>query len=91
MTGPGPASDADLVLDVRGRRCPLPVIELARHIADVAVDGVVAVLSDDPAARLDIPEWCRMRDQDYLGAAPCERSAEAQTPPATAYRVRRRA
>ena len=91
MTGPGPASDADLVLDVRGRRCPLPVIELARHIADVAVDGVVVVLSDDPAARLDIPEWCRMRDQDYLGAAPYESSAGARTPPVTAYRVRRRA
>ena len=90
--------DADLVLDERGRRCPLPVIELARHIGEVAVDGVVAVLSDDPAARLDIPEWCRMRNQDYLGAVACESAPArtgpdhpgAATPPVTAYRVRRR-
>lgn len=59
-------------LDQRGRRCPLPVIELARRIGDVAVGDVLAVAADDPAARLDIPAWCRMRAQDYLGesAAP---------------------
>jgi cysteine desulfurase len=91
----GDADAADLVLDVRGRRCPLPVIELARHIADVPVGGVVAVLSDDPAARLDIPEWCRMRNQEYLGAAPSGTTpltdtTAGQTPPTTAYCVRRR-
>ncbi|MGI8535530.1 MAG: sulfurtransferase TusA family protein [Mycobacteriales bacterium] len=67
MTEQGPAA---LVLDCRGRPCPVPVIELARALPTVAVDEVVAVLSDDPAARLDIPAWCRMRGQDYLGEAP---------------------
>jgi TusA-related sulfurtransferase len=28
----------------------------------------VRVLADDPAARLDIPAWCRMTGQDFLGA-----------------------
>lgn len=61
-----------ITLDCRGRRCPLPVIELASRIGDVEVGDVVAVAADDPAARLDIPAWCRMRGQDYLGesAAP---------------------
>jgi cysteine desulfurase len=45
----------------------MPVIELARRIGDVPVGGTVTVLADDPAARLDIPAWCRMRGQDYLG------------------------
>jgi tRNA 2-thiouridine synthesizing protein A len=54
-------------VDCRGRRCPLPVIELARRLADVEVGAVVAVAADDPAARLDVPAWCRMRGQDYLG------------------------
>lgn len=67
MTEQGTAA---LVLDCRGRPCPVPVIELARALPTVAVDEVVAVLSDDPAARLDIPAWCRMRGQDYLGEAP---------------------
>jgi tRNA 2-thiouridine synthesizing protein A len=43
------------------------VIELARHITDVPVGEPVAVAADDPAARLDVPAWCRMRGHDYLG------------------------
>ena len=56
-----------LVLDCRGKPCPLPVIELARHVADVAVGEVIAVDSDDVAAAVDVPAWCRMRDQEYVG------------------------
>jgi len=56
-----------IVLDQRGRRCPLPVIELARRIGDVAPGGLIAVAADDPAARLDVPAWCRMRGHTYEG------------------------
>ncbi len=63
---------ADLELDVLGRRCPMPVIELARHIADVEVGQVVAVLADDEAARVDIPVWCRMKGQEFVGTEPAE-------------------
>lgn len=74
---------ADLVLDTLGRRCPVPVIELAKVIGDVPVGATVTVLSDDEAARLDIPAWCGMRGQEYVG----ERAAGR----GTAYVVRRRA
>jgi cysteine desulfurase len=70
-----------LVVDALGRRCPIPVIELAKVIGEVPVGGLVTVLSDDEAARLDIPAWCAMREQEYLG----ERSA----PRGRAYVVRR--
>ncbi|MEU5399534.1 aminotransferase class V-fold PLP-dependent enzyme [Streptomyces sp. NPDC005963] len=56
-----------LVLDALGKLCPIPVIELAKVIGDVHIGGVVRVLSDDEAARLDIPAWCAMRGQEYLG------------------------
>ncbi len=56
-----------LVLDCRGQLCPLPVIELARRIRDVPVGGRIDLATDDPAARVDIPAWCRLRGQDYLG------------------------
>lgn len=56
-----------LVLDCRGQKCPLPVIALARRITDVAPGEVVELLADDPAARGDVPAWCRLRGQDYLG------------------------
>jgi TusA-related sulfurtransferase len=58
-----------LTLDCRGKRCPLPVIELARRIGDVPVGAVVSLLADDPAARIDVPAWCRMRAHEYLGEA----------------------
>jgi tRNA 2-thiouridine synthesizing protein A len=56
-----------IVVDQRGRRCPLPVIELARRIGDVATGELIAVAADDPAARLDIPAWCRLRGHEYAG------------------------
>ena len=57
----------DLVLDCRGMACPMPVVELGRRIGEVPVGSVVAVEADDVAARVDVPAWCRMRAQEYLG------------------------
>jgi tRNA 2-thiouridine synthesizing protein A len=61
---------ADLELDCRGMLCPLPVIELGRRIGDVPVGGLVAVTATDVAARTDVPAWCRMRGQEYVGEQP---------------------
>jgi cysteine desulfurase len=57
-----------LVIDALGRRCPIPVIELARQITDIEVGQTVLVLSDDVAARVDIPVWCRMKRHEYVEA-----------------------
>ncbi len=57
----------DLVVDCLGRPCPVPVIELAKAVPTVEVGQVVEVLSDDPAARHDVPAWCRMTGQGDLG------------------------
>jgi tRNA 2-thiouridine synthesizing protein A len=54
-------------LDARGRRCPLPILDLARHITDVEVGATITVDADDPAARPDIKAWCRMRGHELLG------------------------
>ena len=59
-----------ITLDQRGRRCPLPIIALARHIGDVPVGELVAVAADDPAARLDVQAWCRMRGHEFLAERP---------------------
>ncbi|HSV40293.1 MAG TPA: sulfurtransferase TusA family protein [Nocardioidaceae bacterium] len=58
---------AELELDLRGQRCPTPIVQLALHIEDVPVGGVLAVVADDPAARPDVQAWCRMRGQEYVG------------------------
>jgi TusA-related sulfurtransferase len=59
----------------------MPVIELAKHVEDVAVGEIVALLSDDPAAAADVAAWCRMREHEYVGAEPAADGA--------AYLVRR--
>lgn len=58
-----------VTVDCRGQRCPLPVIHLARRVTDVATREVIAVAADDPAARIDIPAWCRMRGHEFVGEA----------------------
>lgn len=75
------AEPGALVVDALGKRCPVPVIELAKVFPGVPVGGTVRVLSDDEAARLDIPAWCAMRGQEYVGEEPADRG--------TAYLVRR--
>ncbi|MDQ4084635.1 MAG: sulfurtransferase TusA family protein [Actinomycetota bacterium] len=57
-----------LVVDCTGMRCPMPVIELTRRLADVEVDEVIGVVADDPAAKADVPAWCRLRGHEYVGA-----------------------
>ena len=62
-----PAVDPAVELDCRAMVCPQPVIELARHLGDVAVGEVIAVVATDAAVRYDVPAWCRMREQEYVG------------------------
>jgi tRNA 2-thiouridine synthesizing protein A len=57
------------------------VIALARQLPQVPVGTVLRVLADDPAAAVDIPAWCRMRGQEFVGTA--------ETEGVPAYRVRR--
>lgn len=66
------SSDVALELDGRGLLCPMPVIELARHLAEVAVGELIAVVATDAAARVDVPAWCRLRGQEYVGEEPAD-------------------
>lgn len=56
-----------LELDCRGLPCPRPIIELGKHIDAVGVGEILAVVANDPAAAADVPAWCRMRGQEYVG------------------------
>ena len=73
-----------LELDCRGAVCPAPVIELARRIGEVETGGLVAVAATDAAARYDVPAWCRMTGQEYVG----EEAAEDGVPRYIVRRVR---
>lgn len=81
-SGPAAAEEPEagtVVVDALGKRCPIPVIELAKVWERVPVGAVVRVLSDDEAARLDIPAWCEMRGQRYEGEEAVEGAPGSRT------------
>ena len=61
----------DLVLDERGRRCPVPIISLARTVLADPTQRIL-LLSDDAAADTDVPAWCSLRGRTlaWTGSAP---------------------
>lgn len=61
-------ADDHLLVDARGRSCPVPVIELARAIERAPVGARILLLATDPAARIDVPVWCRMQRHRLLEA-----------------------
>jgi tRNA 2-thiouridine synthesizing protein A len=69
-------------VDARGLRCPLPVIRLAEAARDAPLGTRIAVLATDPAARHDIPAWCRMRGHDLVEMTEISGEPGTQAPPA---------
>ncbi|HET8982403.1 MAG TPA: sulfurtransferase TusA family protein [Pedococcus sp.] len=86
--GPPPgAVDAaadSVVVDARGLRCPLPVIRLAQAARDAPAGSVLELWATDPAARADVPAWCRLRHHEFLGTTEVGDGDGAHA----AYRVR---
>ena len=60
---------APVLLDARGQRCPLPVIRLGALLKDLPPGASVLLLATDPAARTDVPAFCRMRRHDLVGVS----------------------
>ena len=56
-----------MTVDCLGLYCPMPVLRLARAVREVAVGDRIELLVDDPSAKVDVPVWCRSRDQQLLG------------------------
>ncbi len=56
----------EIGLDVRGRACPIPVLELARAMRSAEEGDVVRLHADDPAAARDITAWCEATGNKLL-------------------------
>jgi tRNA 2-thiouridine synthesizing protein A len=66
MSQPTPAPS--LVYDSGDLACGELLIDLHRLMAGVQDGQVLLLLSNDPAAPLDLRAWCAMRGFTYLGA-----------------------
>jgi tRNA 2-thiouridine synthesizing protein A len=63
---PGAAQAPALRINAIGKKCPLPIIMLAQRIADVPVGSLIEVWADDPAAKADVPAWCRLKSHELV-------------------------
>lgn len=49
------ASDDILILDLKGLKCPLPVLRTRKALARLSAGGRMTVLCTDPMSAIDIP------------------------------------
>jgi TusA-related sulfurtransferase len=56
-----------VTIDARGSYCPGPLMELVRAIREGLIDEVIAILSDDPGSRRDIPLWIEKAGHELVG------------------------
>lgn len=52
------------LLDLRGLKCPLPVLRAEKRLAELPPGAQLTVLATDPVARIDIPLYCRQHGHD---------------------------
>ncbi|MEN3033935.1 MAG: sulfurtransferase TusA family protein [Aquificaceae bacterium] len=58
---------ADIVHDVTGTFCPVPVAETARIIKTMSCGQILELIADDPGVVEDIPSWCKSTGNEFLG------------------------
>jgi tRNA 2-thiouridine synthesizing protein A len=59
-------------LDLRGLKCPLPVLKTRKHMRDLATGAQIRIETTDPLAVIDIPHYCREDGHQLLESAPVE-------------------
>lgn len=45
-------------IDLRGYRCPVPVIRLEAALRTLPPGAIMTAIADDPVAAVDIPHFC---------------------------------
>jgi TusA-related sulfurtransferase len=55
------------VLDVRGLGCGSVLVQLAAHRRTLTETTEVIVWTDDLGAPEELPSWCRLTSQQYIG------------------------
>ncbi|WP_188596149.1 sulfurtransferase TusA family protein [Thermocladium modestius] len=56
----------ELILDVRGKMCPMPVMEVSKAARQATPGQVIRVLATDPAAKSDISAWAQRTGNEIV-------------------------
>ena len=79
-------ADADIELDCRGLKCPMPVLRAARALRGMAPGQVLAVTATDKVALKDFQTFCRESGHELLEIA---EAGDHPAGPAHLFRIRR--
>lgn len=58
----------DLVLDVKGLCCPMPVVKAKKAIGELQVGEVLEIVGTDPGSKGDIPAWAKRGGHEFIGS-----------------------
>lgn len=61
-------NQADHQLDLRGLRCPEPVMMVRKTVRQMSEGETLLVFADDPATTRDIPGFCCFMEHTLLAA-----------------------
>ena len=56
----------DLELDLRGLRCPLPMVRVSENITNVPVGGIIRAVTSDAGSLADITSWARTTGNEII-------------------------
>lgn len=68
----GEAVSVDQVLDVKGQKCPMPVIKAKKAIDAISVGQVLEVVATDPGSMADFKAWAKNTGHELLLAEEAE-------------------
>ena len=57
----------DFVIDAVGLACPMPIFKTSNKIKEMSPGQVLEVQADDDGIEKDMPAWCQMTGNEYLG------------------------
>ena len=53
-------------IDLRGLKCPGPIVQLNEEIANIEAGSEVVAMADDRAFELDVQAWCRRTGHELV-------------------------
>lgn len=56
----------DVTLDLKGLKCPLPVVKVSQQIKKMNVGEVLVAETTDPGAHADFPAWAKTSGNELL-------------------------
>ena len=51
--------ESNQTLDVKGLKCPLPILKMKKALKDIEVDQILEVFTTDPSSVADFAAFCR--------------------------------